>query len=79
MLGQRQQTVTRKPLNPLLPQPVKISGLNDTRRHLQTNSIHITHLLSMACVLMKILSHASAKKKKKRFKGFKCRTFICRF
>ena len=31
------------------------------------------------CVLMKILSHASAKRKKKRLKGFEFRTFSGRF
>ena len=30
----------------------------------------IINLLSLLCVLMKILSHASAKKKTKRLKGF---------
>ena len=39
----------------------------------------VTHLLSMLCVLMKILSNASAKKKTKRLKGFKFRSFIGRF
>ena len=39
----------------------------------------VTHLLLMLCVLMKILSHASAKTKTKRLKGFKFRTFNCRF
>ena len=33
----------------------------------------------MLCVLMKILSNASAKKKTKRLKGFKFRSFIGRF
>ena len=32
----------------------------------------------MLCVLMKILSHASKKKKTKRLKGFKFRTFMGR-
>ena len=34
---------------------------------------------SVLCVLMKILSHASAKKKTKILKGFKFGTFIGRF
>ena len=36
----------------------------------------MTHLLSVLCVSVKILSHASAKKKTKRLKDFKFRTFI---
>ena len=39
----------------------------------------VTHLLSMLCVLMKNLSHASATKETKRLKDFKIRTFIYRF
>ena len=39
----------------------------------------ITHLLSMLCVLMKIPSLASAKKKTKRLKGFKFGTLVGRF
>ena len=35
--------------------------------------------IEMLCLLMKILSHASAKKKTKRLKGFKFRTVIGRF
>ena len=31
----------------------------------------ITHLFSTLCILMKVLSHASAKKKTKRLKGLK--------
>ena len=38
-----------------------------------------TRLLSMLCVLMKILSHATAKKKTKWLKGFIFCTFIGRF
>ena len=34
---------------------------------------------AVLCVLMKILSHASAKKKTKRIKGFRFRTLIGRF
>ena len=34
------------------------------------------HLLSMLCVVMKVLSHASPKKKTKKVKGFKFRTFM---
>ena len=33
----------------------------------------------MLCVLIKVLSHASAIKKTERLKGFKFRTFISRF
>ena len=36
----------------------------------------ITHLLSMLCVLIKFLSHASAKKKTKRLKGSKFRSYL---
>ena len=32
------------------------------------------HLLSMPCVVMKVLSHASVKKETKRLKGFRLRT-----
>ena len=39
----------------------------------------ITHLLSLLRVVMKVLSHASAKKKTKRLKGFKVRVCIGSF
>ena len=39
----------------------------------------VTHLLSMPCVLVKILSHTSAKKKTKRLQGFKFHTFTGHF
>ena len=39
----------------------------------------MAHLLSMLRVLIKILSHARAKKKTKRLKDFKFRFFIGRF
>ena len=39
----------------------------------------ITNLLSILCVLMKILSNANAKKKTKRFKDIIFRTFIVSF
>ena len=59
----------------------KISGLEDAWICLEnsTFSSPITHLLSVRCVLMKILSKASAKKKTERLKGFKFCTFIGRF
>ena len=47
-----------------------------------TNSIFsgpLTRLLSMLCVLMKILSRAIEKKKTKRPEGFRFHTFIGRF
>ena len=36
----------------------------------------IAHLLSVLCVLMKIVSHTSEKKQTKRLKGLKFHTFI---
>ena len=54
-------------LTPSLPQPVNFRAERCTDT--PTNSIFsgpITHLFSMQCVLMKILSHAGAKKKTKR-------------
>ena len=48
----------------------KVSGLKDGA-DAPANSVcsdRVTHLLSMLCVLTKILSHASAKKKTKRKK-----------
>ena len=40
---------------------------------------HLLSVLPMLCVLMKILSYASAKKNTKMLKGFKFGTFIARF
>ena len=68
-------------LTPSLPQPVKFPAERCTDA--PVNSIFsgsLTHLLSVLCVSMKILSHASAKKQKqKRLKGFKFPTFAGRF
>ena len=71
-----------KSLNPFTAPARKISGLKDSRRYLQTAYFQsCKHLSSMLCILMKIVLHnyASAKKKTKKLKGFKFRTFICRF
>ena len=59
-------------VNPITAPACKISGLKDARTRLQTVYIPgpITHLLSMLCVWMKILSHASAKKETKKAEGF---------
>ena len=61
-------------LNPFIVPVCKIAGLKDAERHVPANSIFsgpITHLLWMLCVLMKLLSRASVKKKKKKkAKGF---------
>ena len=47
-----------------------VSGLNDARTRLQTVYFPILwHLFSVLCVLIKILSHATAKKETKRLKG----------
>ena len=58
-------------LTPSLPQPVK--GFRAERcRDVPANSIlsgPVTHLLSMLCAFYDSLSHASAKKKTKMFKG----------
>ena len=42
-------------------------------------SFPITHLLSMQCILMKVLSHTSVKKKTERLKHFKFHTFTGHF
>ena len=63
-------------LTPSLPQPVKFLG--ERCMDMPANSIFsspITYLPSRLCVMMKILSHASVKKKTKRLKGFRFRTF----
>ena len=77
-----QNDVSEKPLTPSLPQPVKFPGWNmDGRACKQDISGPITYRLSMLCLLMEILSHASAEKqnKTKRLKGFKFCTFNARF
>ena len=61
-----------------LPQPVKFPGW---KMHL-INSIFsgsVTHLLSVLCILPKILSHVSVKKKRKRLKGFRFHAFTGHF
>ena len=59
----------------------KISRLKDARTCLQTVyfSGPSASLLSMLCILVKIISHARVKKKTKRLKGFKFHTFIGHF
>ena len=78
-LGPRLQA--SEDLTPSLPRPVKVPGWKCT--DIPANSIFsgpITHLPSMLCVLIKILSHASVKKKTKRLMGFEFRTFnVCLF
>ena len=59
-------------INPFTAQDGKISGLTNARTPLRNSvcSGPITHLLSVLCVWMKILSHASAEKKIKRLRTF---------
>ena len=67
-----------KVFNPFTAPACNISGLKDARA-VPANSIFsgpIPHLLSMQCILMKILSDANEKKKTKRLKGFRFDTFI---
>ena len=67
-------------LTPSLPQAVKLRVERCTDA--PANSIFsspITQLLLMLCVVMKVLPHASAKKKTKRLKGVKFHTFSGRF
>ena len=54
----------KKHINHFPAPACKISGLKDAQTHLQTVyfSSPVTHLLSMLYVLIKILSHANAKK-----------------
>ena len=64
--------------NPFTVLDCKIFGLKDARMHPQTvYSGPITHLPSMLCTLMKILSHGSAgkKKRKKKANGFQISAF----
>ena len=65
-----------KRLNPFTASACKLSGLK-VHGH-PANSLFsgsISHLLSLLCVLIKILSHSSAKKKTEKLKGFDFRTF----
>ena len=58
----------------------KTTGLKDAWTRLQTVYFTVLYdLFSMVCVLMKILSDASAKKKTKMLKAFRFRTFMGRF
>ena len=67
-------------LQPLHAVACNISRLKDVQTHLQTVYFRsITHLLSVLCVLLKNLSHASVKKKTERLKGFRFRTINGRF
>ena len=65
-------------INPFTAPACKISWLKDAQMHLKNGifSGPVTHLLSALCVLIKLLSHASVKKKAKRRKGFKFRTLL---
>ena len=65
---------------PSLPQPIKFLGRKCT--DIPANSrfsgsilILLLHLFSVLCILMKILSHASAKKKTKTEKGLRVSNF----
>ena len=53
--------------NPFIAPTCKISGLKDVRTRLQNSkfSSPVTLLLSILCAVMKVLSHASAKRKRK--------------
>jgi len=66
--------------NPFTSPACKTSGLKSAHIHASKQYIFrsITNLISILCVLMKILSHANAKKRKK-LDDFKFRTFIVRF
>ena len=68
-------------INPFTTTACNISGLKAAGTCLQTVYFFgpITHLLSVLCVLTKVLSHSNTKKKTKRLRGFKFRTFIGRF
>jgi len=67
-------------LNPFTATACTISGLKNATTHLQTIfSGHTAHLLSMLCILMKILSHASAKKEDKNDQGFQIWHFYWSF
>ena len=66
-------------LTPSLPQPLKFVGEKCTDAPANNSLIisdPISHLFSVLCVLMKILSHASARNKTKRQKGFRFPTVI---
>ena len=65
-------------INPFTAPSCKLSGLKDERKRPQNGIFSglITNLFSVLCVSMKILSHASAKKKTKRLKDVKFPTFI---
>ena len=58
----------------------KMSGLKDAQTCFQTMYFLVLyHLFSMLCALMKVLSHASVKKKTKKLKGFKFHAFYGSF
>ena len=67
-------------INPFTAQPVKLRAeiCTDAPAH-SIFSGPVTHLLSVLYILMKIHSHASAKEKTKRLKGFQFCSFIGRF
>jgi len=63
--------------NPFAAQACNISGLKDAGTRLQTVEFPVLwRLLSMLCVLMKILWHDNAKNKTETVKGFNFCTFI---
>ena len=56
-----------KSLNPFTAPACKISGLKDSRTHLQTAYFQCcNHLSSMLCVLMKIVSHRPVRKRRQK-------------
>ena len=59
--------------DPFTAPTCKMSGLKDAGTGLQNSIFYgpIAYLLSMLYVVIKVLSHASAKKEKKRLEGFK--------
>ena len=57
-----------------------MSGLNDARTRLQTVYFPVlSRLFSVLCILMKIFSHASGKKKGEKAYGFKISQFYDSF
>ena len=67
-------------INPFTAPDCTISGLKDAGTRLQTVYFPVLqHIYCQYYVLMKIFSHASAKQKTKRLKGFTFCSFIGRF
>ena len=73
------KSLLHSPLTLSLPQPVKFPSWKMQGRACKQYIFRSYNRPSMLCILIKIFSHVTTKKRRKRVKGLKFRIFIGRF